>query len=236
MLHGDRAERRERGRLLQHALGEVRVQPHPLPLAGAERPRLVPDRVRDAEPPEVVRRAPARRSVRTSSASQPELRARRRRRARRPPAQCPSVYGDLRSTKSAIASARASNSSPRERDRRARARRRSPPPRSRSSSSPANISLGVLAEARGQLRVELLAGRACGASAPAAPTPPTRCATSMYSASWMTRAGQRDLRRQPARPANPCHPIARRTLRRARAPRRRARVGGQELRDRGVCA
>ena len=42
MLHGDRAERRERRRLLQHPLGEVRVHPHALPLAGAERAAACP--------------------------------------------------------------------------------------------------------------------------------------------------------------------------------------------------
>jgi hypothetical protein len=54
MLDCDRPERRERRRLVQHPLGQVRVQPHPLPLAGSQRARLVPDRVRDTQAPEVV--------------------------------------------------------------------------------------------------------------------------------------------------------------------------------------
>ena len=59
MLHRDRAERRERGGLMQHALGEVRLHAHAFPLAGAERPGLVPDRIGDAEPAEVVHQAGA---------------------------------------------------------------------------------------------------------------------------------------------------------------------------------
>ena len=64
-LHDDLSQRRERFRLPQHALGQVRVQPHPLPLARSERPGLVPDRVRDAEPSEAVDEpgAPQRRSM-----------------------------------------------------------------------------------------------------------------------------------------------------------------------------
>ncbi len=54
MLHRDRAQRRELVRLVEHALGQVGVEPDALPLAGAERAGLVPDRVRDAEPAEVV--------------------------------------------------------------------------------------------------------------------------------------------------------------------------------------
>ena len=54
VLDGDRRERRERLRLAQHPLGQVRLQPDALPLAGAQRAALVPDRVRDPKPPEVV--------------------------------------------------------------------------------------------------------------------------------------------------------------------------------------
>ena len=105
MLHGDRAERRERRRLVQHPLGQVGVQADPLPLAGAERPRLVPDRVRDAQPAEAV--------------DEPGAPQRRRRRRRGRPSRCPasaassataaawpSVYGDFRSTKFATAAQR----------------------------------------------------------------------------------------------------------------------------------
>ena len=53
-LHCDLAERRQRRRLVQHALGQVRVQPDPFPLARAQRPGPVPDRVRHAQPAEPV--------------------------------------------------------------------------------------------------------------------------------------------------------------------------------------
>jgi hypothetical protein len=38
----------------QHPLGQVRVHADALPFHSAERARLVPDGVRDSEPPEVV--------------------------------------------------------------------------------------------------------------------------------------------------------------------------------------
>ena len=79
MLDGDGRQRRERLGLAQHALRDVRVQPDALPLAGAERAGLVPDRVRDAEPAEVVR--PGRRGG--GFARRPR-RARAARRPRRP--------------------------------------------------------------------------------------------------------------------------------------------------------
>ena len=44
---------------MEHPLGEIRMHAHPLPLARSERPALVPDRVRDAEPAEVVHEAGA---------------------------------------------------------------------------------------------------------------------------------------------------------------------------------
>ena len=82
VLHGDRAQRRQGLGLVQHALGDVGVHAHPLPFAGAQRAGLVPDRVRDPQPPEVVHvaRAPQRPHL---ALAQPELRRRRRRRARR---------------------------------------------------------------------------------------------------------------------------------------------------------
>ena len=98
------------GGLVQHPLGDVRVHPHALPLAGAERARLVPDRVGHAEPSEVVHepRAPQR-----SHVGEPEAPSRlpRPRRCSATAAECPSVNGDLRSTKFAIASSAASNCS-----------------------------------------------------------------------------------------------------------------------------
>ncbi len=74
MLHGDRAQRRQRLGLVQHALGQVGMHPHPLPLAGAERPGLVPDRVRDSQPAEVVDEPRATQRARLAL-GQPELRA-----------------------------------------------------------------------------------------------------------------------------------------------------------------
>src|SRR3984957_7900848 len=56
-LHRDRSERRQPGRLTQHPLGEVGKQADPLPFAGAEGARLVPDRVRHAEPAQAMDQA-----------------------------------------------------------------------------------------------------------------------------------------------------------------------------------
>ena len=52
---GEKTDRGESPRLGERALGEVRMQPHAFPLAEAERPGLLPDRVRDADPAEVGR-------------------------------------------------------------------------------------------------------------------------------------------------------------------------------------
>ena len=54
VLHGDGAQRRERLRLVEHALGQVGVDPHALPLAGAERAALVPDGVRHPQAPQAL--------------------------------------------------------------------------------------------------------------------------------------------------------------------------------------
>ena len=54
LLHDDPGQRGEGIGLLEHPLGVVGVQPHPFPLAGAERAGLVPDRVGDTQPPELV--------------------------------------------------------------------------------------------------------------------------------------------------------------------------------------
>ena len=92
------------------------MHPDAFPLARAERPALVPDRVGDAEPAKVVhetrapqRAAPRPRAVRAC--------ARPRRRARRRRASGRAMYGDFRSTKLAIASSAASNRSPESDDR-----------------------------------------------------------------------------------------------------------------------
>src|SRR6266567_5344499 len=50
----DPGQRRECLRLVEHSLGQVGVEAYALPLAGAERAGLVPDRVRDSESTEVV--------------------------------------------------------------------------------------------------------------------------------------------------------------------------------------
>ena len=54
MLHRHCCQRREGRRLVQHPLGQIRVHPHPLPLARTERPRLVPNRIRDAETAQIM--------------------------------------------------------------------------------------------------------------------------------------------------------------------------------------
>jgi hypothetical protein len=54
VLRREGAERRERGRRRQHALRDVGVEPHALPLRRRQRPLLVPDAVRDAQTAEVV--------------------------------------------------------------------------------------------------------------------------------------------------------------------------------------
>ena len=51
---GDRTERSQRLGLVEHSMCQVRVEPHALPLACAERPLLVPDGIRDAEAAEIV--------------------------------------------------------------------------------------------------------------------------------------------------------------------------------------
>ena len=53
---GEQPDRSESLRLGERALGEVRMQPHALPLAEPERPGLLPDRVRDADAAEVGRK------------------------------------------------------------------------------------------------------------------------------------------------------------------------------------
>src|SRR5215210_5844853 len=59
VLDGDAAERREGFGLVEHALGDVGMHAHALPLAGTERAGLVPDRVRHAEAAEAVHEAGA---------------------------------------------------------------------------------------------------------------------------------------------------------------------------------
>ena len=166
-----RAERRQRGRLLQHPLGQVGLHPHPLPLAGAERPALVPDRVRDTEPPEVVHQpGPPQRSV-IVVGSRPSCAARRCRelgdgrasvaeRVRRLEVD---EVGDRAQRRVELARRRAR--------RRAPARRRSPRPRSRTASSPPKISLGVGAQQLGRApdRTALPPRRSASAATPRRP-------------------------------------------------------------------
>jgi hypothetical protein len=64
MLDGDLRQRSKRPRLVEHALGQIGVHAHALPLAQAERARLVPDRIRDAEAAEIVHQSgPPQRSL-----------------------------------------------------------------------------------------------------------------------------------------------------------------------------
>ena len=76
VLDGDLRERRERRRLMEHPLGQIGVQSDPLPLADAQRARLVPDRVRHAESPEIVHEPGSAQHLRFVL-SQPELCRRR---------------------------------------------------------------------------------------------------------------------------------------------------------------
>src|SRR5262245_57559422 len=48
-LRGGPPECGEPGRVLEHPIGEVRLEPNALPLRAGQRTRLVPDGVRDAE-------------------------------------------------------------------------------------------------------------------------------------------------------------------------------------------
>ena len=54
MLDCDVAEASECGREREHPLAQIRVDAHPFQLGPGQRPRLVPDGVRDAEPAEVI--------------------------------------------------------------------------------------------------------------------------------------------------------------------------------------
>src|SRR5687768_17346914 len=54
VLHDNARNRSERPRLAEHSFGDVRLEPNALPLAGAERATLVPDRVGNSEPAEAV--------------------------------------------------------------------------------------------------------------------------------------------------------------------------------------
>ena len=57
---GNQPDRRERRRLGEGTLREMRMEAHPLPFPEPERPGLLPDRIRHAHAAEVVReRGPA---------------------------------------------------------------------------------------------------------------------------------------------------------------------------------
>ena len=109
MLDGDLGQRGKRPRLVKHAFGQIGMHAHALPLAVAERAWLVPDRIRDAEATEIVHESgPPQYSLLVFGQSQShaaldgELATAR---------ECPSVNGDFRSTKFAIASSAASTPS-----------------------------------------------------------------------------------------------------------------------------
>ena len=210
VLHRDRAERRQRVGLLQHPLGEVRVHAHPLPLAGAERPALVPDRVGDAEPAEVVHEAG------------PAQRARPRRRR-------------ARAVAPAAAARSATAAGVPERVRRLQvdevgdgeqrgvelARRSSTTSSAGSAAMTASQVVAVVeavedrsrrrAQQARRARVELRARRARRARRRAASIPPTRWATSTNSASWARRDASGIALAARGRRASPGRPTARRT-------------------------
>ena len=159
-------QRRERRRLAQHALGQVRVQPHALPLAGAERPALVPDRVRDPEPAEVVHEPGAAQRPHLGL-GQARAARRPRRRGRRPRARgrgCTATSG-RRSSRSPAAPRRTARRRAR---RRAPARPRSPRPRSPTASRPDEDHVGLGAR-RGRRARGRTARRAARGRAPRAP-------------------------------------------------------------------
>ena len=241
MLHGDRAERRERRRLMEHALGQVRVEADALPLAGSERAGLVPDRVRDAEPPEVVDEPGAAQRAHLA-VREAELYAGRRLRARRPRRAWPSVYGDFRSTKFAIASSAVSTWSPES---------------TTASAGSASITASQVPTESSPARIVSLwsqticasSGSNClplraRATSAAASTPPTRFATSTNSAICASLAASGTLvARELARPAASVPLLVgaaerrrarRRTARAARRARGPCRRGGRSSRSRSL--
>ncbi len=183
----DRAQRRERLGLLEHALGQVGVQAHPLPFAGAERPRLVPDRVRDPQPAEVVNQPGTAQRAHARPPSRPSCVARGGGEighgARMPEAVGRLEIDEVRDRQSARR-----RTAPRRARRRAPAPRRSPRPRSSTASrSPRIRSRRLRTGSAAQPGSNCLPLR-LRASSVAAATPPTRWATSTNSASCASRA------------------------------------------------
>ena len=164
---------------------------HALPLAGAERPALVPDRVRDPQPAEVVHEARAAQRAHRAL-GQPEPRAGLARPGPRPRAAWPSVVRRLQVDEVRDRQQRRVEALAGEHDgeRRLGLDHRSHVP---TASSPPRIVSASAQMSAGQRGVELLAARACGR----APSPPRR-----------RRPGARPRRTRPAargatRPARP---------------------------------
>jgi hypothetical protein len=59
VLYGDRAKRRQRRSEREHALGQIRVQPHALDVGRRQCAAFVPHRVRHPEPADVMHQAGA---------------------------------------------------------------------------------------------------------------------------------------------------------------------------------
>ena len=108
---GQRADRGQRRRVRERALGEVRVQAHALPVAEPERPGLLPDRVRHADAAEVERQRGAP-HARTASSGVKSRRHAAASASSATPSACPRSQCDLRSVNAATTPNAASISSP----------------------------------------------------------------------------------------------------------------------------
>ena len=209
VLHGDRAERRERRGLAaacaRSGTGCSRTRSHSPAPSG---PGLS----------QIAFETPSRPRPWTSAGAAQRAHLVLRQPEPAPPASAassatacawPSVYGDLRSTKSAIASSAAST-----------ARRTSTTASAGSASitashvatasSPREHLRLVAERAPRQRRVELLRRRARRASSLAASTPPDAVRHLDELRELGDPRGERDRRRPRARPASPCRPTARR--------------------------
>ena len=228
VLHRDRAERRERLGLVEHALGQVRVHAHALPLARRRAARACPrsrSRCRAARSRARARRGAAcaaRRPARPSCAPAAAARSATAR-------ACPSVYGDFRSTKFAIARSAASNCSPESTTASAGSASITAsqvPTASRSAEKHRSASAQTSAASAGSncLPAALAGERLARLDAADAVRDLDELARAARAA---RRAGSPRPR---ARPASRARPTARRPRRARRAPRRAARAARARVR------
>ena len=187
------------------------MQAHALPLAGPSGPRLVPDRVRDAEPPEVVDQPGAAQRARLASAS-PSARAGRRGELR-DGARVAERVRRLQVDEVGDRQQRRVDPLARRARRRARARRRSPRPRSPTASRSPRIASSSSRTSAASTGSNWRPARRCGRA------PGRRDAADSVRdldelGDLRDARGERDA--SPARrPASPSRPTAR-TRRRAR--------------------